>query len=320
MARDISIAISAKDNFSQAITTMRNANQSFNKDITGLQSKLNELNRTKIALKVDTDKARNALREAEKQFSKTGEAADKLNLELANADYENARRNLSLVSDNAKQAEKDIRSLSKAVSQSENRAGSSSSSGSSGSEISALAKSGAVGLVGNVIGDIATTWAGSALGGEAGTLASSALSTGAMGAAIGTAIAPGIGTAIGALGGAVLGYIQGQSAIFENKDDAFKNYYQEAFNNSLSAQSQALTSGSGIASTREANKISFSTLLGGDDKANEFLASLTDFAASTPFEYDDLTNISKTLLAYGYKQEELLPLLTKVEILDLHLE
>ncbi|MDD3173579.1 MAG: hypothetical protein PHF63_07965 [Herbinix sp.] len=295
MARDVSIAISAKDNFSQAIVTMRSANQSFNKDLTGLQSKLDQLNKTKTILKVETTKARSELKETEKQFIKTGDAADKLKLEMANANYENTRRNLSLVSDNAKQAEKDIRGLTNAVSKSENRAGSTKSS----SLLSSIATSGAVGLVGNMVGEIATTLVGSAFGGEAGTLTSNALSSAAMGAAIGTAIAPGIGTAIGALGGAALGYIQGQNAIFENKDAAFKNYYEDAYNNALNTQSLALTSGSGIASTRESNKISFSTLLGGDDKADEFLSSLTDFASSTPFEYGDLTNISKVLLAYG---------------------
>ena len=313
MARDISIAISAKDNFSQAITTMRNANQAFNKDLTGLQSKLDQLNKTKSTLKVDTNKAKTELKEAEKQFEKTGDAADKLNLELANANYENARRNLSLVSDNAKQAEKDMRSLTNAVSKSENRASNSVKSISSEASIlSRIATSGAVGMAGNVLSDIVNSRINSAFGGEAGTLAGSSISSAAIGASIGTMIAPGIGTALGALGGAALGYIQGQNTIFENKDNAFKSYYEDAYNNALNTQSTAMTNGSGIASVREANKISFSTLLGGDDKASEFLADVTDFAQKTPFEYDDLTSISKTLLAYGYKQNEILPLLEKV--------
>lgn len=314
MGRDISIAISAKDNFSQAITTMKNSNQSFNKDLTGLQTKLNELNRTKILLKVDTDKAKTALKEAEKQFEKTGDAADKLNLELANSNYENARRNLSLVSDNAKQAEKDIKSLTNAVSKSENKASKSSSSSSSSTSgiLNSLAASGATALIGNTISDVASTYVSSAFGSETGTLISSTLSSAATGAAIGTAIAPGIGTAIGALGGALLGYVQGENSIYENKDSAFKSYVTEAYSGAYDTQNNSLTSGTSIAATRESNKISFSTLLGGDDKADEFLSSLTDFAESTPFEYDDLTTISKTLLAYGYKQDELLPLLEKV--------
>lgn len=311
MARDISIAISAKDNFSQAITTMKNANQGFNKDLTGLQTKLNELNKTKITLKVDTDKARTELKEAEKQFAKTGEAADKLKLEMANANYENARRNMSLLSDNAKQAEKDIRSLTNTVSKSENRAGSTGTKSSASSIVSSLAASGAVGLVGNVVSDIATTYIGSAYGGEAGTLADSTLSTGAMGAAIGAAFGPG-GAVAGAIGGALLGYLQGQNKIFENKDEAFKSYYEDAYNDAQNTQSQSLTNGIEIASARESDRISFSTVLKGDKNANKFLGDLTKFANKTPFEYDDLTKISTTLLAYGYKQNEIIPLLTKV--------
>lgn len=309
MARDISIAISAKDNFSQAITTMRNANQSFNKDLTGLQTKLNELNKTKINLKVDTDKAKTALKDAEKQFAKTGEAADKLKLELANANYENVRRNMSLVSDNAKKAEKDIRSLTDAVSKSENKA--SKASGST-SILGNLGASGATSLVGNTLSSIGTSWVSSAYGSQAGTLVSDALSTGAMGAAIGSAIAPGIGTAIGGLGGTLLGLIQGKNSIFEEKDSTFKSYNEEAYNSAQDKQSQALTNGSDIAATRETNAISFATLLGGKKNGNKFLSSVTDFAQDTPFEYDDLTKISKTLLAYSYKQKEILPLLTKV--------
>lgn len=308
MARDVSIAISARDNFSQAITTMRNANQAFNKDITGLQSKLDELNKTKITLKVDTDKAKRDLKDAEKQFSLTGDAADKLNLELANANYENARRNLSLVSQNAKQAEKNILNLTDAVSKSENRAG----SGSGGSSIiNSLAASGATKMVGDMFGSVAMTYVNSAFGAETGTMASSVMSSGAMGAAIGSAIAPGIGTAIGALGGALIGYVQGQNAIFEKKDDAFKSYYENLYNVSLEQQRKSLSSGSNISSMREANMISFETLLG-SGQATGYLKSLVDFAAVTPFAYDDLVDISKTLLAYGYKKDEMLPLLEKV--------
>ena len=61
MGREVSIAITAKDNFSTAINNMRNANQSFNKDLSGLQLKLDELNKTKESLKVDTDKWTNSV-------------------------------------------------------------------------------------------------------------------------------------------------------------------------------------------------------------------------------------------------------------------
>lgn len=308
MARDISIAISAKDNFTQAITTMRNANQAFNKDLAGLTSKLEQLNKTKVTLKVDVNKAKAELKQAEKQFMATGDAADKLKLELANAKYENARQNLNLVSKNARQAEKDILSLTNAVSKSENRA---SGIGSGKSLLGTLASAGLTQLVGNALSGTANALTGSAFGQEVGSVFSNILGSAVSGAAIGSLAGP-LGTAIGAAVGGVAGAISGATSIYENQDSAFKEYYKNQFDTILEAQTEALTSGSGIAAAREQHRISFATMLGGDAQAAEFLQELTRFAAETPFEYDQLTNISKTLLAYGYTQAEILPLLTKV--------
>ena len=200
------------NNFSTAITTMRNNSQAFTKDVTGLQTKLNALNANKITLKVDVDKAKTALKEAEQQFKKTGDAADQMNLELAHSNYENARRNLSLVSTNARQAEKDILNLTSSMSKADNRAGTMSSVGSN-SIMSRLGASGAAAYLGGIAGNAANAFVGSAYGSDAGTYFGSALTGAGMGAAIGTAIAPGIGTAIapgiGTAIGAVLGGLTG---------------------------------------------------------------------------------------------------------------
>ncbi|MCX7772782.1 MAG: tape measure protein [Clostridia bacterium] len=308
MARDISIAISAKDNFSQAITTMRNANQAFNKDLTGLSSKLDALNKSKITLKVDVDKAKAALRDAEKQFKATGDAADQLKLEMANSNYENARRNFELVSKNAKQAERDILSLTNTVSKSENRAG----NGRGGNGIlSTLASAGLMQMVGSNLTGAADMFVGSKYGTEAGTMFSNILSSAISGAAMGSLAGP-IGTAIGTALGGISGLISGANSIYSNKDETFKSYYQNQYNSIIDTQKATLASGSDIASRREQDRISFSTLLGGNSNASKFLDDIVDFSAKTPFEYDDLTTVSRTLLAYGYKQDELIPLLTKV--------
>lgn len=308
MSADVSIAIAAQDNYSHVITTMRNANQGFNKDLTGLQSKLDAFNRTKVSLKVDTDKARSELKEAEKQFKKTGDAADKLKLEMANQNYENANRNLKLVSSNAKQAERDMLSLTSATSKAENRAG---SSGGTSSLINTLGASGAAAFLGNAASQLANTYVGSAYGDEAGTMFGSTLSGAGMGAAIGTFIAPGIGTAIGAALGGIVGAVQGATEVFEKKDDAFKDYYKTQYETVTGEQQTSLTNGSSIAANRETTKMSFSTLLGGDGEAEKFLGQVKTMSASTPFEYDDLTSMSKTLKTY-FNTDEILPLLEKV--------
>lgn len=308
MARDISIAISAKDNFTQAITTMRNANQSFNKDLTGLQSKLDALNKNRITLKVETDKAKMALKEAEKQFTATGDAADKLNMELANANYETARRNLDLVSKNARQAEKDMLNLTGAARKAENKAG----NGVKGL-VSTLAAAGAIQLLGDTAVNIAGGVVGSAFGSEGGNIFGNIVSGTASGAAIGSMIGgPGIGTAAGAAVGAGLGVVNGAVSIYTEKDDAFKKVVQDSYDAAKQGQTDALNSGSTIAGNREQKQISFATLLGSEGAAKDYLSQMTEFASKTPFQYDQLAEMSKTLLAYGYKVDELLPLLTKV--------
>ena len=311
MARDISIAISAKDNFTQAITTMRNANQAFNKDLSGLQQRLDALNKTKVTLKIEMEKAKQALKEAEKQFLATGDAADKLRLELATADYENARRNFELVSKNARQAEKDILNLTNAISKAENRAGIWTGIGGQKSLLGTLASAGLTKMVGDALSGVANTMVSSAFGSEAGTMFSNILASAVTGAAMGSLAGP-AGTVVGAVIGGITGAITGATKVYEARDDAFKEYYRSQFEVIQEEQKAILASGSEIAAAREQHLISFSTLLGGEERAREYLDQLTRFAARTPFGYDELISISRTLLAYGYTQEELLPMLEKV--------
>ncbi|WP_277668646.1 tape measure protein [Caproiciproducens galactitolivorans] len=311
MLTDSSIAISAKDNFTQAITTMRNANSSFNKDLTGTLEKLNELNRNKITLKVDTDRAKSELKAAEKQFLATGSAADKMAMEIASEKYENARRNLDLVSKNARQAERDILNMTDAVSKADNRAGTGKSTGIAGA-VSAIAQAGLTKMVGDTVSVMANTLVSSAYGSNTGTLFESALSGAGSGAAIGSMISPGVGTAIGAAAGTAIGAVNGAVQNFQKEDDAFKSVVQESYNTIKQSQSELLASGINIAAKREQDMGSFTTILGGSEKAKSFLSSIRDFGNKTPFEYDQLTELSKTMLNYGYKQNEIIPLLVKV--------
>ncbi len=219
-------------------------------------------------------------------------------------------RNLSLLTDAIDTTEKHMKSLTDVFNESEKKAGKIFKSTLKGM-IDDYGSSGLDTLINGTI-SMTTTYVSSAYGAEAGTITSNALSSGAMGAALGSSIAPVIGTAIGALGGALFGYIQGKVQIFEGKDEAFKSYYSGLYNSVLQAQSQSLTNGTAVAAKRETNQLPFSTLLGGDNKANNFLDSLTDFANNTPYDYDEVVSISKSLLSNGYKQEDVLSLLEKV--------
>ena len=112
---ETSIVITATDHFSAAMKTMRDSSQHFTKDLDGMQKKLNELNKTKSTLKVNTDKARQELRAAEKQFSETGDAIAKTILEGKQLTFEEARRNLSLVTKEASNVEKQMLKTGKAL-------------------------------------------------------------------------------------------------------------------------------------------------------------------------------------------------------------
>lgn len=316
MAKDVSLVISAKDNFTSAITKMRTANQSFNKDLDGLNKKLDALNRNKIQLKMDFNTAKKALKDAQKAFEDTGDAASKMEYELANANYDNVKRNLDLVSKNAKQAERDILDMTDAISKADNKAGtgSKSSSALSGEQniLSSIVQAGAIQLIGDTVADAAQTFVGSAYGDEASIMFGNTVGGVATGAAMGSMIMPGIGTLIGAIVGGITGAISGANQVYENEDEAFKGVVQGYYDDVKESQQESLTSGSQIAGNREKMQISFATLLGSDDSAKDFLADITDFAAETPFEYDQLTQLAKTSLAYGYGQDEILPLLTKI--------
>ncbi len=310
MARDISIAINVKDNFSQTITSMRNANQNFIKDLSELQTKIDGISKIKTTIKVDTKKAKEDIKDVGEEFLKTNKAFEKFNQGIENISFDNINQGASTLVGNLKEAKAGLENFSQTNSKTDNSAGKTKLS--TKDVLSKVGASAAKDIVGDVVGEVATTFIGSAYGSDAATVASSTLSTAAMGAAIGTSIAPGIGTAIGALGGAVLGFIQGQNKVFEKKDDAFKSYYKDLYDNILNDQANTLQNGSAVAASRELDEVSFSRLLGGESNAEGFLSSLSDFAIATPFSYDELTTISKELISNGYKQEEVISLLQNV--------
>jgi len=59
-------------------------------------------------------------------------------------------------------------------------------------------------------------------------------------------------------------------------------------------------------------QIGFATMLGSAEKAQKFLEDMADFAARTPFEYPELLEASKRMLAYGFSAENVLPTLRAV--------
>lgn len=153
----------------------------------------------------------------------------------------------------------------------------------------------------------------SSLGSGLGGIASGALSSAISGAVLGSTIMPGAGTAIGALAGGAVGALGGALQEAGNKDDAFRDYYGGLYSDVKGRSGETVEAGTSLASARETNRISLTTLFDGDEgRARSYLEDLIDMANSTPFLYDDLVSMSKTLATYGYDDSNILPLLQTV--------
>lgn len=317
MGRDISIVVSAKDQYSTAVTKMRSVSASFTKDIDGMYKKLDTLDKAQSRLKVDTDGLRKTMQDAQKQFRKTGDEADKMAAQIASEKYESARRNLKLVSDEAKNTTKQINDLTGALSKADNRAGNfkkgvgQSSKDVGKSILSSLAGAGIGQMIGSALSEGATSVISSAFGDRTGTMFGTTLSSIAQGAAMGS-VAGVKGAAVGAAAGAVSGLISSATYDFSNKNEAYKSAVQEAYTNVTNQQAQDLESGIALAGSREKTQMAFTTMMKDEGKAKDYLAKVKKMADYTPFLFDDLTAMSKTLLTYGYNDKEMIPQLTKI--------
>lgn len=304
---ETSIVIKATDRYSDVLKTLSKTTKAFTKDVDSLEEGLYALNKTKYTLKLDSKKAKQALKEAEKQFDLTHSAADGLKMELAQANYDNVVRNLNAVTKEARNTEKELSKL-------ENRSGGGGGGAANfgKSVVQALAISGITDSAKQLLSQGATTLAGSAFGNEGGMLFSNALSMATSGASAGFMVAGPAGALVGAGIGGLVGLGSGALQSYESRDSAFKSYVQDSVQEQLDAQSESLTSGSSIAAGRETDKISFATLFGSKETADSYLTNLVGMANSTPFLYDDLTSMSKTLATYGYDADSILPVLQTI--------
>lgn len=62
-----------------------------------------------------------------------------------------------------------------------------------------------------------------------------------------------------------------------------------------------------LAADAEQARVSFTTMLGSAEAAKALMAQIQTFAASTPFQTDELVQASKALLAFGVAQDQIIP-------------
>ncbi len=79
----------------------------------------------------------------------------------------------------------------------------------------------------------------------------------------------------------------------------------------------AATVGLGIKSVQLAGKVeqtevAFTTMLGSAEKAQEMLKGVQQFAATTPFQFEGISDAAKKLIAFGVSAEETIPTLRRI--------
>lgn len=65
-----------------------------------------------------------------------------------------------------------------------------------------------------------------------------------------------------------------------------------------------------VAADMEQAQVAFETMLGSAEEAQDFLSDLKDFAAKTPFEFPQLQEAAKKLMAVGTNAEDVIPIMT----------
>lgn len=309
---EASILVTLRDQYSPGVQAMRSANSSFGKSLEETQQKA-QAYQTRLAglvkqqgeLQVQLVDAKKALKEAESAYKATGEAADADALASAKEKYEA----LNAVMKETAQASKDTQNALRNL---ESQSSSLSRNGGSGAGImSSLGQAGLLNMVGDATKEWTNTLVSSAFGSDAGTVFSSTMSSAIQGAAMGSLAGP-VGTAIGAAVGGAVGLATGGSQVFQQRDEAFKSYVQQATQEQMDEMTSSISSGSATAAQRELDAIAFNKLLG-DGNGDSFLARLRTLAADTPMEYSDLTMMSRALATgFGNDTNRMLSLMTGI--------
>lgn len=319
---EVSIVLKAYDQITGPLKTISGSSQALSKQFEEQQRKLQQLgqrytefNKSSAEVSAKALTIKKSMDDAAKAFKKTGDEAEKLKFQQLKEEYKD-------LTDAAKaydEAAADTRKSMRETQQEMRKLGEADSGGSAGGETggmlsglgSGLLKAGLIRDMGANLSALAGTLVESAVGQPMATAISGTLSGAASGAAAGAILGvPGMlaGGAIGAISGA----INAGNQIFEQKDDAFKSHVQEATEGQISERDRSLAAGSAIAAGRETDKISFGTLFGSQDVADQYLSNLVGMSNETPFLYDDLTAMSKTLATYGYDADSILPVLQTV--------
>ena len=302
----LSVYLSAVDRMSPVLASITDKTKALDKESQELQQTyeaLQQANKGLIAQKTELQKklqeVNKEVKEAKKNFEELGDEANADALNKATEKQQSLKDQIAATTkalqENQKIYKENIETIRKGGMEAQ------------GTGLSDIAKGLFAGQIGQMfsssLGGLGQSLLTSAIGTPEASLISDALSSAISGGAAGAMFGPG-GIAAGAVLGGVSGLISGGTKIFEAKNDAFKDYYGGLYQEVSGRSGEMVESGSTLASGRQTDRISFKTLFGDKDTANAYLENLVDMANHTPFLYDDLVSMSKTLATYGYSPDE----------------
>lgn len=329
MANEVNIVVKMTEDVIAPIKKMSGASKSLNKELEALErqgkalgTRYDSLNKSYAQNMTQAEQLKKTMKDLKKEMSKGGDGA-----EDAAKQYETLLTKYNELTDAAKgfrasanETMKKINDIGVAAQKLDNGQSNKKSGGilsklsewlQSDTVQEGLYHSGVIKSLGDGVSNLAGTVITSAIGQPMADFASQVLSGAVSGAAAGSIAGP-HGALIGAGFGAVAGLANASAQIVQKEDDTFKSYYKDLYETVNANTAEALTSGKTLAAKRETTKVSFSTLLGGETQADRFLADVLKTANTTPFLYDDLVSISKTMLSFGTAAEDVIPTLTKV--------
>lgn len=322
MANEVNIIVKMTEDITAPTKKITSASRSLNKEFEALQrqgaalgTRYESLNKSYAESVAEAEKLKKSMRELKKEVSKGGDGAEE-----ASKQYEELVAQYNRLTDAAKgykisanETVKKINDIGIATQKLEGQQGKGFLSKIVSSETlqDGLVRSGIFKEIGAAFSNFAGLAITSTIGQPMADVASQVVSGAVSGAAAG-AIAGPAGAAIGGGVGALIGGVNAATNYLQKDDESFKSYYKDLYETVNANTAEALTSGKTLAAKRETTKISFSTLLGGEDQADHFLADVLNTANTTPFLYDDLVGISKTMLSFGTAVEDVIPTLTTV--------
>ena len=309
MARDISIAYAARDQISPAINSMRNSNRLFNKDLEETQRQIDVLNKRQDSLSEGLAKSRRrfdetseALKQAKKYFEDYGDTLGKDYLSNFYRNHAEASEQLKDFESTIRSTRKEVSNLSNDMNRADNR---------SGGMMRSLANAGLFKMAGDSVSGMVNMGIGSAFGSAMGDAIGNTLSGAFSGAAMGSIAGP-AGAAIGAAVGTVAGGITAATGYIQKEEEEYKSIRYHLVKSAIAQTKADLESGIGIAAGRQLDEMAFTTMIGSETEAKEFLNTLRAMDRNNPFSYDDMTSISRILKAFRFGNDDILGMLNSI--------